>query len=266
VAIADFPKAPLGARVDLVMTLEGRAVSTRAKLIRVFEEDGLTGAGLCFIDLSEGARAVIQQAVSGALKQAPLQWEIDELFGDLCLDEATGSQALSTRDVARSPLPAFVPRTRDLELPTVCAVLEGNAQEAPPWLGELTAGLTGVEAAAARGQPAPPWASDVLKLRINLARVRHKFPGRPPPSALIDDAYRMFERLRRETAHETGGMLAQVRRIRTDPSALHGDEPPDRGRGARLKHEGPALGSAAGPRSELRGVGAAGFEPATSTV
>ncbi|MCB9652077.1 MAG: PilZ domain-containing protein [Deltaproteobacteria bacterium] len=216
VAICDFPKAPIGARVDLVMTLGGRAVNLRAKVIRSFDEDGDTCAGLTFIDVPEGARELIHAEVQASLQQLPQQWEIDELFGDLVLDDDDGAQALRTFDVARSPLPAFVPRTRDLEIPAVCAVLDGAARQVPPWLAQLAEGLTGVEIAAARGQPAPPWAMDVLKLRINLARVRHTFPGRPPPSALIDDAYRMFERLHRETAHETGSILAQVRRIRTD--------------------------------------------------
>lgn len=216
VAISDFPKAALGLRADLVIRLEGKSVHLRGKLVRWFEEDGVKVAGLNFIDLSEGARTLVNEAVQKALTQLPMQWEIDGLFGDLALDLASGNRALRTQDVARSPLPAFVPRTADMEIPMVQALLEGSASpaDAPPWLAVLAGDLTGVEAAAARGRPAPPWALAALKLRINLARVRHKFPDRPPPSALIDDAYRMFERLRRETEHETGAILAQVRKIR----------------------------------------------------
>lgn len=216
VAIVDFPKAPIGARADLVIRLEGKSVHARGRVVRQFEEDGLHVCGLNFLDLPETVRGIVDEAVQKALSKLPLQWEIDGLFGDLALDSVSGSRALRTQDVARSPLPAFVPRTSDMEIPMVQALLEGDAQsaDAPPWLAELVAHLTGVEAAAARGRPAPPWALPALKLRINLARVRHKFPDRPPPSALIDEAYRMFERLRRETEHETGAILAQVRRIR----------------------------------------------------
>jgi len=216
VGITDFPKAPVGARADLVIRLEGTSVHLRGRLIRWIDDEDGHAAGLNFLDMSEGARTIVQAAVQKALSKLPLQWEIDGLFGDLALDAVSGSRALRTQDVARSPLPAFVPRTADMEIPMVQALLDGDAGpgDAPPWLVDLVHHLTGVEAAAARGRPAPPWALAVLKIRINLARVRDKFPDRPPPSALIDDAYRMFERLRRETEHETGAILAQVRRIR----------------------------------------------------
>lgn len=216
VAISDFPAAALGARANLTLVLQGKSVVLRARLVRWLDTPTQQVAGLNFIDMPEGARAIIHQAVQDSLSKLPLQWEIDELFGDLELSELDGSHALRTHDVGRSPLPAFVPRTADLEIPMVRALLEGQTspEDAPAWLASLVEDLTGVEAAAARQQPAPPWAMSALKLRINLARVRDRFADRAPPSALIDDAYRMFERLRRETEGETGAILEQVRRLR----------------------------------------------------
>lgn len=218
VAIADFPKAPVGVRAELLIRLEAQTVRLRGRLIRWIDEEEGRAAGLSFIDMPEGARAVVQEAVQKSLSKLPLQWEMDGLFGDLDLEASSGGQALRTQDLASSPVPAFVPRTADMEIPIVQGLVEGTlpADAAPQWLVSLVSDLTGVEGAAARGRPAPPWALAVLKLRINLARVRDKFPDRPPPSALIDDAYRMFERLRRETEGETGAILSQVRRIRTD--------------------------------------------------
>jgi len=217
IAINDFPKAPIGVRADLTLMLSGKSLHLRARLVRWLDGPAQTVAGLNFIDMPEGPRAIVHTAVQEALQKLPLQWEIDELFGDLALEEQGGCRALRTADVASSPLPAFLPRTADLEIPLVRALLEGEAQsaEVPAWLNALVSDLTGVEAAAARDRPAPPWAMSALKLRINLARVRDRFADRPPPSALIDDAYRMFERLRKETEGEKGAILAQVRRIRT---------------------------------------------------
>ncbi len=214
VAIANFPPAQVGTRVDLMIDLAGHSLQLAARVVRWFEHNGLRSAGLTFVDVTETQRKIIGDAVKDVL-----QWTGDEhltvetLFGDLGL-ESEAPPALRTLDMSNANVPAFVLRTQDLELPRLCQVLDGEEIIAPDWLTELAGELTAVEASAARGRPCPAWAHRVLRLRLHLAHAKSTTRKDRIPSSLLDEAYRMFESLKDESVGQSGSMKAQLGRIR----------------------------------------------------
>lgn len=212
VAIIGFPDVPEGTMADLALEMDGREYFVQGHLVRWFDHEGQRAAGLSFIDLAETPRRAIDAKVKELLSHLPDQEQVQELFGDLALFETKNLRELGTSDFA-SALQSFQPATRDLDLPALRAALEGTAK-VPAWLATFARELTPIERSAALGEECPGWCYDVLKTRLNLARSRAQSPNRTPPSVLLDEGYRLFTRLKRETATQKGLLLGQMRRIR----------------------------------------------------
>ena len=212
VAIRGFPDVPEGTAADLALEIDGREYFAQGFVVRWFDHEGSPVAGLSFVNLAETPRMVIDAKVKELLNHLPDQEQVQELFGDLNLFESQTIGELRTQDFA-SALQSFQPATQDLELPALRAALEGTTK-VPAWLSAFAHELTPIERSAARGEPCPDWCYDVLKTRLNLARARALSPQHTPPSALLDQGYRLFTKLKREAGAQSGPLLVQVRRIR----------------------------------------------------
>ena len=212
VAILGFPDVAEGTSADLALEIDGREYFVQGRLVRWFDHEGQKVAGLSFVDLAETPRRAIDAKVEDLLSHLPDQEQVQELFGDLALFETQNLRELGTSDFA-SALQSFQPTTQDVDLPALQAALDGTAK-VPAWLATFAHELTPVERGAALGKPCPDWCYAVVKTRLNLARARALSPHRTPPSALLDEGYRLFTQLKRETATQKGALLVQVRRIR----------------------------------------------------
>ena len=212
IALMGFPDVPEGTLTDLALEIDGREFFAQGRVVRWFDHEDRPAVGLTFMDLAEGPRQAIGAKVEELLSYLPDQEQVQELFGDLNLFESQTLGELRTRDFA-SALQSFQPATQDLELPALRAALEGTTK-VPVWLASFARELTPIEQCAARGEPCPEWCFDVLKTRLSLARARAQAPQHTPPSSLLDEGYRLFTRLKRQTGGKNGVLTSQVRKIR----------------------------------------------------
>lgn len=208
VAIHGFPPTPPDTRVELCLDLPERPLYLLARVVRCFGRGDEVQAGLSFTDLGEKPRAVIARAVDEVM--AP-ERETALLFGEL---------EIPTPDPRHLGEVVTMPRMRvmraDTGGPRMRTLTRAETQTCdtlPDWFGGLEEELTDVERLAALGMEAPEWAHRVLRLRIELARVRADIHGEVP-LALRDEAYRTFVGIGEETADAPAEVREQVSSIR----------------------------------------------------
>lgn len=198
VAIRDFPEVEAGARVEMCIELPQRPVFLLGRVVRLLERSGTRVAGLTFTDLSEPLRMELSRAVEECIcgEDGP-----PRLFGELEIPMPRTLLATGyTVDTDPTPV---LPRVVEPDMtPPLPRQLADHASVSidliPDWIAQLSDEMSASERLAATGGDAPDWAHRVLSLRLRLARARARKTGDVPP-ALVDETYRLFSGLEKET-------------------------------------------------------------------
>jgi hypothetical protein len=216
VAVRGFPPAPVGSTVRLELEVLGRILHLTGRVVRWFEDQGRRAAGVTLVDLGEGPRHMLADAIERALRWKRDQYLLTaDLFDDVPVEPAEPSQPLDALELegarGQDDAHAFGPEREDLG-----RLLAGEITAAglPGWLVLVAGALTDLEVAAATGRDAPAWAHRSVDLRLTLALVRASTRDTPLPSSLLDAAYRLFLTLRDEGAGQSVEVVRQIGKVR----------------------------------------------------
>ncbi|MBK8014561.1 MAG: PilZ domain-containing protein [Deltaproteobacteria bacterium] len=203
ISLVGFPRARRGDRAELTFDVGSRLVTVTAAVVRTFEFEGRSAAGLSFVSLTPEDRERVLAEVYAEQKQ------VQETWGRVRAPRyGAGTQTLDlVRELGHDESANFT------YFDMLRAVVRKEESMAlPRWLERIRTSLVREEVRMLLGQPSCTWAETTIRMRIDLGRQALNRDAEMAYSAALD----LCTSLTETAAGSPDDVLAQVAQIRAD--------------------------------------------------